>query len=681
MPPFPQSQSQPGGGGNLWTGGAAAPVGAPGSSSNGPFQPQRGRVISISRQEIFGSTHTLMKVQLDKPGAIAGSGGGAERTIRADGHAGAVRIGMDIVEGDMVRLAQAGPSQVEWTKVHVTAESTRKKRRVLDASVLLGPTGLPKLYHQFPLIHWETRPNYETRTLSQLVRMYREWAFQLWPKDSFDLVVDKLEKLGSKAQIREALNTMRHGEEPEFQTLATIALAKKGALTEEQMEAMKANANQHLSDNAKEMMEAFQEELRRKREAAQRRKDGLPPLDEKPASGSAAGSKSRMDEDEGLDDEAMATLWDRANANRTGTTIAKATSSARQDDEAEMAARLERELMDNDEEIDLYGKASSMFEAPASQKAHAGASTADGGDNSRHMHGGMKRRRVIDEEEEEDEAEFDFATRPSLLDAVDEPNDTETNGAAAADPAASSPAPGSPRHSTDEQQHQTAAQPATPSPGRPVAQIDESEAQAAVMNTDASLSATEERVGASIEGEASMLPRNTLDEGFDEPSLSLAPLPIMHDDDPTQQHQTETEMLMADFFDSGAPESDPMPAVEAEGDGTIVPATITALDPAAAEQPPPSSPPPVPSSTNEVESCSLSLELPAIDPTETSSGEKSQQQETASAGTDPVNTESNATATPTPVETLPADTADNTFMDDDDDEEEGRPSLLDEVEA
>lgn len=96
--------------------GAAAPSGTQGATTaaaagfapGAPSGPQTGKVVSVTRAEVFGTTQTILRVLLDK---------GGERTVRVNANEGPVKVAMDIAEGDQVRLNPTGPAQWEWAKV------------------------------------------------------------------------------------------------------------------------------------------------------------------------------------------------------------------------------------------------------------------------------------------------------------------------------------------------------------------------------------------------------------------------------------------------------------------------------------------------------------------------------------------------------------------------------------
>jgi hypothetical protein len=87
-------------------GSAAAAGGAKNVFAQTSNVPQKGKVLSVSRTEVFGQSRTTMKVLMDK---------GGERTVHADGSS--IKVAPDVDVGDAVKLAQTGHMQMEWTKV------------------------------------------------------------------------------------------------------------------------------------------------------------------------------------------------------------------------------------------------------------------------------------------------------------------------------------------------------------------------------------------------------------------------------------------------------------------------------------------------------------------------------------------------------------------------------------
>lgn len=142
------------------------------------------------------------------------------------------------------------------------ADKVRKKRKVFGPSTLLSEHGLVKLYTHFPSVRWETRPLYESRALSQIVSMYKEWAFAMWPKMSFPLLVDRIATLGNKALVREVVTDLRYGKEIDWEELAedadNTAVLKDGEEADPNSAAGRRKSKQvQLTAQAAEIFEAF----------------------------------------------------------------------------------------------------------------------------------------------------------------------------------------------------------------------------------------------------------------------------------------------------------------------------------------------------------------------------------------------------------------------------------------
>lgn len=91
----------------------------------------------------------------------------------------------------------------------VTAEKNkpRKKRKQFSLDVLIsgmdgeGEAGLKKIMDVFPSLKWHGR-GYEAADLHTLLNYYREWAFQLYPKLHFNVLMKKVEKMGASKRLK-----------------------------------------------------------------------------------------------------------------------------------------------------------------------------------------------------------------------------------------------------------------------------------------------------------------------------------------------------------------------------------------------------------------------------------------------------------------------------------------------
>lgn len=103
-------------------------------------------------------------------------------------------------------------------KPEVELLKTKRIRRgkPFTEDLLVGPHGLHKIYNEFPLkLKYQGRGT-EAKFLSNLMAMYKEWAFQLHPGLSFQDVMLKCNTLGSKGQVRGCVQNMRDRERDRY---------------------------------------------------------------------------------------------------------------------------------------------------------------------------------------------------------------------------------------------------------------------------------------------------------------------------------------------------------------------------------------------------------------------------------------------------------------------------------
>jgi hypothetical protein len=93
----------------------------------------------------------------------------------------------------------------------------RKRRGVpFSEDILTSPDGLERLYHDFsraqnqkPLFRGR---GYEEQDLKNMLRMYKDWAFNLYPGLSFIDLLNRIESLESKPKVRACMGRLRETE-------------------------------------------------------------------------------------------------------------------------------------------------------------------------------------------------------------------------------------------------------------------------------------------------------------------------------------------------------------------------------------------------------------------------------------------------------------------------------------
>jgi len=396
-----------------------------------PSGPQTGKVLSITRPEVFGvgtGTRTVMKVLLDR---------GGERTVTADQNSGNTRVAPDIQEGDQVKLQPTGPQHWEWVRVVPVAEKARKKRRVFTTDDLLGPDGLQKVAENFPNLRWEKRPAYESRTLTQIVSMYKEWAFALWPKVSFPMLVDRIEKLGTKAGVKEIVTELRYGEHVHwdaYRGLDDDELKKR--LTKQQQRSANAEAifNEYAAALQPGIRKANGDEDEEERQAGGLIDDDVDDDEFNKLMDSINGGSSAAAVGDSASKAAPATTASSASATKSAAMAAYAATKASREAAAQA---LDKRLKEGGGEganmwSAVASKTAAAARTAAEQEAQAAADLAEGSGVAR-MSGQKRRRAVVDDDDEEEGAVFaPLAPASSSATAADEQAQRGEGGAGAA---------------------------------------------------------------------------------------------------------------------------------------------------------------------------------------------------------------------------------------------------------
>ncbi|RYH27259.1 hypothetical protein EON65_13600 [archaeon] len=93
-------------------------------------------------------------------------------------------------------------------EVQLKVTKKAKNAKPFDEALLVGPHGLSRIYHEFPL-RIRYQKNQEVQFLRQLLSLYKEWAFQLHPGLSFEDAILKISTLSHKSRVRSAVTELR----------------------------------------------------------------------------------------------------------------------------------------------------------------------------------------------------------------------------------------------------------------------------------------------------------------------------------------------------------------------------------------------------------------------------------------------------------------------------------------
>lgn len=119
----------------------------------------------------------------------------------------------------------AGDKPVE-EEVQLKVTKRAKNVKPFDEALLVGPHGLSRLYHEFPL-RIRYQKNNEVQFLRQLMSLYKEWAFQLHPGLSFEDAMLKISTLSHKSRVRATVSELRELERTRYTVSPSTAFFTK----------------------------------------------------------------------------------------------------------------------------------------------------------------------------------------------------------------------------------------------------------------------------------------------------------------------------------------------------------------------------------------------------------------------------------------------------------------------
>ena len=95
-------------------------------------------------------------------------------------------------------------------------ELLKKKPRVVakpfSEEMLTSRDGLMRIYEEFPMHNAFRGRGFEAQDLRKVIKMYKEWAFQLYPGLAFPDMIDRCETLGAKGAVRGGMVSLRERE-------------------------------------------------------------------------------------------------------------------------------------------------------------------------------------------------------------------------------------------------------------------------------------------------------------------------------------------------------------------------------------------------------------------------------------------------------------------------------------
>jgi hypothetical protein len=92
----------------------------------------------------------------------------------------------------------------------------QRKGKNFDESLVCGPDGLRRIYEEFPKIFKFRGKNHEASDLKRLVRLYIEWAFQLYSGLAFEDLLRSVRSMSSKSAVKSHVEFLRETERDRY---------------------------------------------------------------------------------------------------------------------------------------------------------------------------------------------------------------------------------------------------------------------------------------------------------------------------------------------------------------------------------------------------------------------------------------------------------------------------------
>ncbi|CAH0482929.1 unnamed protein product [Peronospora belbahrii] len=110
----------------------------------------------------------------------------------------------------------ATASQDGKEDVSLSGSVQKRRRNLLQESHLVSAEGFKKVHRTFPYQVGADVSGREVQALASLIKMYKQWAFDLYPGLHFEDFVDRTETLGKGHQVQGLMTELREMERMKF---------------------------------------------------------------------------------------------------------------------------------------------------------------------------------------------------------------------------------------------------------------------------------------------------------------------------------------------------------------------------------------------------------------------------------------------------------------------------------
>jgi hypothetical protein len=120
---------------------------------------------------------------------------------------------------ESIKLRRSAPADGAGSDEVASEELLKKKRKQMvkpfNEELLTNTDGLSRIYEFSKKMKFRGR-GHEVDDVKLLMKVYREWAFQLHPGLAFTDVLARCETLGSKARVRHHMSSLRDKERERY---------------------------------------------------------------------------------------------------------------------------------------------------------------------------------------------------------------------------------------------------------------------------------------------------------------------------------------------------------------------------------------------------------------------------------------------------------------------------------
>ena len=114
---------------------------------------------------------------------------------------------LDSLKRPLEKVEELNVGDIEELKKKVV-----RRQKVFTEEILAGRDGLVRIYEDFPRDDLFRGRGYELQDMKRLLKLYKEWGFQMYPGLAWPDLLSRCETFGHRIKTKNSMQVIRHRE-------------------------------------------------------------------------------------------------------------------------------------------------------------------------------------------------------------------------------------------------------------------------------------------------------------------------------------------------------------------------------------------------------------------------------------------------------------------------------------